>query len=162
MGRCSPAPDNRGPACSCPGRSNWQSGSGTPPGSPPRSRRQPARLRRHRQTHLPPKPGHTNQPPPRFRPTSLGPLRITAHGTDIVNWGSNTTPTGPYTTTGGPYPTGIITHTYDTVGTLTITVREDWTATWTIGSAGGTLTNLHTTGTLPDFAVRQIEAVITG
>ena len=106
--------------------------------------------------------GDTNQPPAWTRPTPLGPLRITAHGTYTVNWGDSTTPTGPYATTGGPYPTGLITHTYDTVGTPTITVREDWTATWTIGTAGGTLTNLHTTGTLPDFDVRQIQAVITG
>jgi hypothetical protein len=106
--------------------------------------------------------GDTNTPPPWTRATPLGPLRITAVGTYTVDWGDATAPTGPYTTPGGPFPTGLITHTYDSVGTVVITVREDWTATWTIGAAHGTLTDLHTTGTLPDFAVRQIQAVITG
>jgi hypothetical protein len=69
--------------------------------------------------------------------------------------------TGPYANPGGPYPSGTITHTYDNTGTVTITVREDWTATWSIGALHGTLEALHTTGTDPGFVVRQIQAVIT-
>jgi hypothetical protein len=106
--------------------------------------------------------GDTNAPPPWTDPTPLGTLRITARATYTVDWGDSTPLTGPYTTAGGPYPTGTITHTYDTTGTVTITVHEDWTATWTIGAIKGTLADLHTTGTLPNFPVRQIQAVITG
>jgi hypothetical protein len=105
--------------------------------------------------------GDTNTPTSWTRATPFGPLKITAHGVYTVDWGDGSTNTGPYNSPGGPYPSGQITHTYDVVGTVTIIVREDWRATWTIGARGGTLADLHTTGTLPDFAVRQIQAVIT-
>jgi hypothetical protein len=106
--------------------------------------------------------GDTNTPPAWTRATPFGALEITAHGVYTVDWGDGSTSTGPYTTPGGPYPRGVITHTYDVVGTVTITVREYWKATWTIGARGGTLADLRTTGTLPDFPIRQIQAVITG
>jgi hypothetical protein len=107
--------------------------------------------------------GDTNTPGPWTKPTPYGTLTITAQGTYTVDWGDSTPPSGPYTTTGASYPTGTITHTYDNVGTVTITATERWTATWTIGTAfHGTLDALHTTGTIADFAIRQVQAVITG
>jgi hypothetical protein len=106
--------------------------------------------------------GDTADPPSWTRATLLGTLTITAHGSYTVNWGDGSPPTGPYTNPGGPFPTGTMTHTYDDVGTVTIAVAEQWTATWTIGAAHGVLIDLRTSGTLPDFPVRQIQAVITG
>jgi hypothetical protein len=105
--------------------------------------------------------GDTNTPPAWTRTTPFGLLSISAHGTYTVDWGDGTPTTGPYANPGGPYPSGTITHTYDNTGTVTITVREDWTATWSIGALHGTLEALHTTGTDPGFVVRQIQAVIT-
>jgi hypothetical protein len=105
--------------------------------------------------------GDTNTPPTWTRATPFGPLTIKAHGTYTVEWGDHTPPTGPYTNPGGPYPSGTITHTYDNTGTVTITVRENWTATWSVGGYHGTLVALHTVGTDPGFMVRQIQAVIT-
>jgi hypothetical protein len=105
--------------------------------------------------------GDTNTPPAWTRTTPFGTLAIVAHGTYTVEWGDGTAATGPYTNPGGPYPSGSITHTYDHIGTVTITVREDWTATWSIGGLHGTLVALHTTGTDPGFVIRQIQAVIT-
>ncbi|MHB8506941.1 MAG: hypothetical protein ACYDEN_14690 [Acidimicrobiales bacterium] len=93
--------------------------------------------------------------------TPLGGLSITIQGSYSVAWGDGTT-TGPYGTPGGPWPTGTITHTYDVVGSYTIAVSETWTARWSLGGASGTLADLVTTGTIPAFAVRQIEAVQTG
>jgi hypothetical protein len=106
--------------------------------------------------------GDTVHPPSWTRATPLGELVITATGTYTVDWGDRSPTGGPYTITGGPYPDGAITHTYDATGTVDIVVREDWTATWHIGDTRGALGGLHTTGQLPDFAVRQIQAVITG
>lgn len=105
--------------------------------------------------------GDSNDPPSWHRTTPLGVLTVTAHGTYTINWGDGT-PTTTSTSPGAAYPDGTIVHTYDDTGHYTVTVREDWTATWSVGAAHGTLSGLHTTGTIPDFAVRQIQAVITG
>ena len=104
--------------------------------------------------------GDSNRPAPWTKPTPFGTLSITAVGTYTVQWGDGTT-SGPYTTTGGPYPSGTITHTYDNTGTVTITVNEEWHATWRIGGFHGGLGGLHTTGDIPGFVVRQLQAVIT-
>ena len=95
--------------------------------------------------------------------TPLGQLTVSATGTYLVNWGDQYQPgwQGPYTTEGQPYPNGHIAHTYDYVGTYTITVREQWTATWRLAGATGTLTGLQTTATIPNFRVEQLQAVIT-
>ena len=97
------------------------------------------------------------------RATPLGPLTITARGSYFVDWGDGTLPTwtGPYRQEGGPYPGGQVFHTYDFTGTVNVTVREVWTATWALGPAHGALSTLHTTGTVPGFPVRQLQAVIT-
>jgi hypothetical protein len=106
--------------------------------------------------------GDTVTPAAWQRATPLGELTITAHGSTTVDWGDGSAPSGPYMTSGGPYPSGQITHTYDRVGPVTIEVRQAWTADWSIGGAHGVLTTLHTDGALPDFPVRQVQAVITG
>ncbi len=97
------------------------------------------------------------------RSTPLGTLTITARGSYLVDWGDGTLPlwTGPYREEGGPFPDGLISHTYDNTGTVTVIVRELWTATWALGSANGVLGALHTTATVAGFAVRQLQAVIT-
>ncbi len=106
----------------------------------------------------------TLAPAPYQRQTPLGPLSITAHGSYLIDWGDGTSPTwsGPYQQEGLPYPNGKVVHTYDNVGTVTVTVQEVWTATWRLGAATGKLTTLRTTATIPDFAVRQVQAVLTG
>jgi hypothetical protein len=88
--------------------------------------------------------------------TPLGRLSITASGAYLVNWGDAYQPgwEGPYTSEGQPWPNGQITHTYDYVGTYTVTVREQWTATWT-------LAGLQTTAAVPNFRAVQYQAVIT-
>lgn len=106
--------------------------------------------------------GDTEAPPPWVIATPIGTLTVTAHGTYLVNWGDGTGLTGPYATTGAPWPTGTITHVYDTAATVTIEVEEEWTATWSLGGAGGTLAGLTTVGTLPGFDVGQVQAVVTG
>ena len=95
--------------------------------------------------------------------TPLGPLTINATGTYDVNWGDVYQPgwQGPYAAEGQPWPNGQITHTYDYVGTYTVTVREQWTATWKLAGATGTLTGLQTTATVPNFRAVQYQAVIT-
>jgi hypothetical protein len=95
--------------------------------------------------------------------TPLGPLTIDATGTYSVDWGDNSSPawTGPYRQEGQAYPYGTISHTFDDVGTVTITVVENWTATWTLGLDHGVLPDLETRATLPNLQIRQLQAVIT-
>jgi hypothetical protein len=95
--------------------------------------------------------------------TPLGPLTITAHGAYLVNWDDPDAPgwAGPYPFQGQPWPNGTISHTYDNTTTATVAVEEQWTATWTLAGQAGTLNALHTLATVPGFAVRQIQPIIT-
>lgn len=102
----------------------------------------------------------TVAPKPFRTMTVLGPLSVTVHGAYTVSWGDGAK-TGPIGVEGRPFPNGNIGHTYDDVGTVTVTVDESWVATWSLAGAGGTLRELQTTATIPDFVVRQIQAVIT-
>ena len=105
----------------------------------------------------------TTAPPQYAFQTPLGQLTITVTGMYEVNWGDIYQPgwQGPYPSEGQPWPNGRITHTYDYVGTYTITVREQWTATWHLAGATGTLNGLRTTATVPNFRAVQYQAVIT-
>ena len=104
--------------------------------------------------------GGTTSPAPFTEATPLGQLTVTAHGTYTVDWGDHVT-SGPYASEGQPYPHGTLSHTYDTATTVTVTVTENWTATWALGDAHGTLTGLHTQAAIPRFTVEQVQAVIT-
>ncbi len=103
-------------------------------------------------------------PPAWSEATPLGALQIVAHGQYHVAWGDprQANEDGPFSVEGAPYPSGTIAHTYDDVGTVTVTVRETWTATWSLGAANGTLQQLETDGTIPGLTVRQVQAVIVG
>lgn len=105
----------------------------------------------------------TTNPPTYTDNTPLGQLTIQATGEYIVDWGDQTAPTwnGPYAMEGEPWPNGQITHTYDVAGTYTVNVEEQWSATWHLAGAAGTLTGLQTTATIPNFRVEQMQAVIT-
>ncbi len=105
----------------------------------------------------------TTSPAPFTEATPLGPLTVVATGRYLVDWGDPAAPgwSGPYATEGQPWPDGTITHVYDYTGTDTVTVVEDWTATWQLAGAAGTLGGLHTTATIPAFRVGQLQAVIT-
>ncbi|MCA1692012.1 MAG: hypothetical protein LC733_07385 [Actinobacteria bacterium] len=91
--------------------------------------------------------------------TPLGPLEIVATGGYFVDWGDGET-TGPYDLEGGRWPDGQITHDYVWAGGYDIVVTERWTATWSLGGQSGTLRELQTVGTIDDFPVRQVQAVI--
>lgn len=103
----------------------------------------------------------TTAPPAYVENTPLGTLSIRATGVYYVSWGDRGGWDGPYRGEGRPYPHGNIVHTYDYAGTVTVTVSEAWSATWTLAGATGTLTGLHTTATMRDFQVEQLQAVIT-
>lgn len=92
--------------------------------------------------------------------TVFGVLQITAHGSYTVDWGDGEK-TGPYNFEGKPWPDGQITHDYLKVGTYNVVVTEKWTADWSLGGESGVLRTLQTTGTINNFPVQQIQAVIS-
>lgn len=105
----------------------------------------------------------TLHPAPYIEATPLGLLTVKASGTYMVDWGDGTEPTwsGPYQQEGRPWPSGVITHTYDVAGSVQVTVTEDWTATWSLAGVTGTLGGLHTEAAIEGFRVEQLQAVIT-
>lgn len=97
---------------------------------------------------------------PLTAPTPFGPLDVRATSTLTVAWGDGAT-TGPYSNPGAPWPHGTITHTYGRGGAYDVVVTQQWTATWSLGGAGGTLGPAPTTGRVDDFPVRAVQAVGT-
>jgi hypothetical protein len=90
----------------------------------------------------------------------LGPaVDIAATSRYIVDWGDGSAPTTT-ASQGGPWPDGDVTHVYDrAASTVTITVTQAWSATWTAGPGeGGALDNLRTGGSL-SLRVEQLQAV---
>ncbi len=96
------------------------------------------------------------------RPTPLGTLAITARATYNVDWGDGTTSLRQPGSSCTPWPGGKVDHTYDYVGTYTVSVVETWQVTWTLGAASGSFQDVQTTGTLARFHVHQVEAVGSG
>lgn len=86
-------------------------------------------------------------------------ITITARSRYEVDWGDGSRAHG-LTSQGGPWPTGEITHPYQVDGAYRVTVRQQWTATWsaTNGEQGAIDEGLQTVGTL-DFPVRELQAV---
>lgn len=105
----------------------------------------------------------TTAPAPYVFPTPLGQLRIIASGEYFVDWGDPRGPgwTGPFPFEGQPWPNGRISHVYDDVGSVTVVVREVWSARWVLGGAAGTLGGLATTATITNYPIHQEQAVIT-
>ena len=91
--------------------------------------------------------------------TPIGPLEITSTGRYYVDWGDGER-TGPHSVEGGPWPDGEITHTYIDVGHYDVVVTEEWTATWRLGPASGSLSGQQTVGRIDDFRVEQIQVVV--
>ena len=90
--------------------------------------------------------------------TVLGPLSITATSTYTVKWGDGET-SGPHNNSGGAYPNGRITHVYRHARTVDIVVTQNWTAQWSLAGQSGTIGGLSSSGTLPNFVVREVQAV---
>lgn len=91
--------------------------------------------------------------------TVLGRLSVIASGEYTIDWGDGTT-TGPYAFEGQPWPHGEITHDYLNVGHYDIVITERWTATWSLAGQTGVLRELRTVGSIENFPVDQIQAVV--
>ncbi len=85
--------------------------------------------------------------------TAFGPLTATSTGSLSISYGDSTSPIGPTSLLGGPWPTGNLVHTYASPGCYAITVTETWNTTYTVSSERGQLTGLTTQGSYPNYCV---------
>ena len=95
--------------------------------------------------------------------TDFGGVMIIVHGIPTVDWGDGKKVT--YKNTGAPYPNSDIGHSWTTAGKYNINVTTRWSAEWTVltpegETYGGILSNLTTTGSIPNFNVLQAQAVL--
>lgn len=92
--------------------------------------------------------------------TVLGPLTFEARWTHLtVDWGDGRGPLR-YDSLGGPWPDGDVTTVYGDTATVAIDVVQYWTLTWNVGGGGGQIDGMSSTATIPDFQIRQLQAVI--
>ncbi len=91
--------------------------------------------------------------------TPFGALDVDISSELYVDWGDGTV-TGPHDHPGEPWPEGAITHVYRYEGAYDVVVTQEWSATWTFGDQSGTLPVTETSGTIDDFPVREVQAVI--
>lgn len=94
-----------------------------------------------------------------WRIPGFGVLAVDAEAELVVDWGDGRGPQS-YDSIGGPWPEGDVTTVYGDSGAVDVVVTQQWTADWSLGAATGTLGGLQTSGTIEDFEVRQIQAVI--
>ncbi|TAN26574.1 MAG: hypothetical protein EPN30_04350 [Actinomycetota bacterium] len=76
--------------------------------------------------------------------TPIGTADIQATGELWVKWDSNDGWSGPYSSCGLPWPNGTISHVYENKGSATVSIKETWSASWTLAGASGTLSGLFT------------------
>jgi hypothetical protein len=91
--------------------------------------------------------------------TPLGPIVVEATSVYWVDWGDGTPEAGPFAFEGEAYPTGRIWHGYRNRGDYTVTVRQAWTAEWSLGAESGTVGGLQTEASIA-LDVDEIQAVI--
>ena len=92
--------------------------------------------------------------------TAFGRVSATAHGTIYVIWGDNSPAQGPTQSLGGPWPNGALHHTYKEAGCVTVTVREIWSVSYSVGSQTGQLNGLSTSGTLNRYCIYATHSVM--
>ena len=88
--------------------------------------------------------------------TAAGTATIDATGELWVRWDSGQGWSGPYDSSGLPWPNGTIAHVFETNGTATVSVKETWSASWSLAGAAGTLGDLFTSPgptTLPIYSI---------
>ncbi len=91
--------------------------------------------------------------------TELGTLVIEAEAELFVDWGDGRGRRA-YESLGGPWPEGEVTNVYSEAAVVDVAVEQEWTAAWSVAGVTGTLGGLSTSGTIEDFEVRQVQAVI--
>lgn len=92
--------------------------------------------------------------------TPFGPLVIDARAAElVVDWGDGTG-RERYESLGGPWPDGDVVHIYADKGSVDVTATQDWTATWTLAGANGTLGGMRTSGSIDNLQLRELEAVL--
>lgn len=92
--------------------------------------------------------------------TPLGTATINAHGKLWVKWTSNETWSGPYDSCGLPWPNGTISHVFTTKGNEIVSVKETWTASWSLAGHSGNLGGLYTRAKPLDLPIYSISSQI--
>lgn len=88
-----------------------------------------------------------------------GTLDVHAYAAVKVNWGDGQS--GTYYNGGAPWPKSQIVHAWQTRGYYDIDVNATWSASWSMGPYSGIIVGVPATGSIEDFRVWEIQAVIT-
>lgn len=91
----------------------------------------------------------------------FGQITIQFRAVDFtVEWGDGTgRDKGPFTSPGEPWPEGAAKHTFTTAGRYDVVVIQRWSADWSVAGEAGTLTVTGAPSTIPQFLVREVQAV---
>lgn len=92
--------------------------------------------------------------------TPVGTAQIQAQGQIWIRWNSDLSWAGPYTSCGTPWPSGTIFHVYDYSGQATISVKETWSAQWTLNGSAGTLSGLEKSAPTSTISIKSLYSEI--
>ncbi len=94
-------------------------------------------------------------------PTVLGQMSISAVGSYMVSFDGGQAFEGPYQTPGASWPTGGIGHMFSQAGPHELIDQENWSGTWSLDGASGSLPQLETVGYLQNLNVYSLVALRT-
>lgn len=92
--------------------------------------------------------------------TIAGKVVAVASGQLTIDYGDGSTPFGPTSNSGGTYPLGDLMHLYKNTGCYRITIVENWSVNYSGGGSSGTIGGITTRGSLNNYCVYQMNALM--
>ncbi len=93
--------------------------------------------------------------------TPLGELTISAKSSFEVSFDGGDQYSGPFETSGAPWPIGGIDHMWLNPGTHSVVVLQNWTGNWFLDGQSGELPTLQTRGDIANYLVLGLVALRT-
>ncbi len=93
--------------------------------------------------------------------SALGELTISAKSSYEVSFDGGDQYSGPFQTSGAPWPLGGIDHMWLNPGARSVVVVQNWTGTWYLDGQSGQLPTLQTRGEIANYVVLGLVALRT-